>query len=86
MEVISWIGSLCWNDLCILRQKGEMMIEIEYKSENGYSGKLYGKSSMSIYNPEGDLVLHTGSRKPQTLEELKDAVDGFPTFFEMLRK
>jgi hypothetical protein len=85
MEVISWIGALCWNDLCLLRQKGKVM-DIRYQSYNGYSGRLYGKSSMSIYNPEGDLVLHTGSRKPQTLEELKDAVDNFPTFFEMLRK
>lgn len=59
-------------------------MEIKYKSENGYSGRLYGKSSMSIYNPQGKEVLHTSCRTPQTLEELKDAVDRFPTFFEML--
>lgn len=61
-------------------------MEVEYKSENGYSGRLYGKSSMSIYNPQGEEVLHTSCRALQTLEELKEAVDTFPTFFVMLRK
>ena len=26
MEVISWIGALCWNDLCLLWQKGKIMV------------------------------------------------------------
>jgi len=57
---------------------------IEYTSENGYSGKLYGESSMSIYNKDGKEVMHTGSRKPNTLEELKEAVDSFPAFMAMI--
>jgi hypothetical protein len=59
-------------------------MEIKYKSENGYSGRLYGKSSMSIYNPQGEEVLHTGSRTPQTYGELKSLVDDYPDFERML--
>lgn len=59
---------------------------IEYTSENGYSGKLYGKSSMSIFDKDGKEVMHTGSRTPNTLEELKEVVDRFPAFMEMLRR
>lgn len=58
---------------------------IEYTSENGYSGKLYGKASMSIFDKYGKEVMHTGSRTPNTLEELKEVVDRFSTFMEMLR-
>jgi len=57
---------------------------IEYTSENGYSGKLYGHSSMSIFNADGKEVMHTGSRKPNTFEELKEAVDTYPEFMEAL--
>lgn len=64
--------------------KGEE--RIEYKSENGYSGSLYGKSSMRIYDRNGMEVLHTGFRSVNTLEELKDIVDGMPEFIEVLRK
>ena len=31
-------------------------------------------------------VMHTGSRTPNTLEELKEVVDRFPAFMEMLRR
>lgn len=60
---------------------------IKYKSENGYSGVLYGKSSMAIYNPEGREVFHTGFRRKSinSLKELKEHVDTFPEFEEMLR-
>jgi hypothetical protein len=39
---------------------------------------------MSIYNPNGDEVLHTGSRETQTYEELKKVVDDYPDFERML--
>ena len=58
---------------------------IEYNSENGYSGRLYGRSSMSIFDKNGKEVMHTGSRTPNTLEELKEVVDGYPAFMEVLR-
>ena len=57
---------------------------IEYTSQNGYRGVLYGKSSMSIYGPNGKEVIHTGHRTPNTLEELKKQVDEMPEFMELL--
>lgn len=57
---------------------------MEYKSENGYSGVLYGTSSMTVFNPEGKAVLHTGNRNVQTFDELKVLVDTMPEFMEKL--
>ena len=57
---------------------------IEYKSENGYTGKLYGKSSLSIYNSIGREVMHTCFRTINTLEELKQEVEEFPEFLRVL--
>lgn len=59
---------------------------IEYKSENGYSGSLYGRCSMRIYDKNGNEVLHTGFRTVNTLEELKEVVDTMPEFLETIRK
>lgn len=52
---------------------------------NGYSGVLYGKSSMSIYY-EGREILHSGSRTPQTYAQLMDALETMPELMEMLRR
>lgn len=57
---------------------------IKYTSENGYSGTLYGKSSLSIRDRKGREVLHTGSRAIETLEELKELVDNHPEFARIL--
>jgi len=59
---------------------------IKYTSENGFSGALYGESSMSIYDPDGKEVFHTGFRKKEinSLEALKEQVDTFPEFQELL--
>ena len=49
---------------------------IKYVSErNGYSGVLYGESSMVIYDPKCYEVLHTRFRAGDTLEYLKEVVD-----------
>lgn len=58
---------------------------ITYRSDNGYSGVLYGKSSMKIYGPDGKEVLHTYFRAVNTLQELKEIVDTMPEFLEKLR-
>ena len=50
------------------------MKRIEYKSANGYSGVLYGKSGMIIRDPEGKEVLH----------ELMDIVDTMPKFMKIM--
>ena len=59
---------------------------IEYKSENGYSGSLYGRMSMRIYDKNGNEILHTGFRAVNTLEELKEVVDSMPEFMEAMNK
>lgn len=51
------------------------MIKVEH--ENGYTGTLYGRSSLSIYK-EGREVLHTGSRNISTEKELYELLDRFP--------
>lgn len=53
-----------------------MMIKV--KHENGYSGVLYGESSLSVYNPDGVEVLHTGSRNVNTEQELYDILGIIP--------
>ena len=63
-----------------------MSEKIEYTSENGYRGVLYGERSYAIYDKFGNEVLHTGFRKINTLEELKKKVDNFPEFLEKLRR
>lgn len=59
---------------------------IEYKSENGYVGVLYGESSMVILDAAGKEIMHTGHRTPNTLEELKEIVDTMPEFMETLNR
>lgn len=51
---------------------------IKYESENGYTGMIYGESSMRIIDPYGKEVLHTGFRTISTEAELKEFVDDFP--------
>lgn len=59
---------------------------IEYTSDNGYTGRLYGESSLIIFNPDGTESMHTGSRNINTREELVKIVDEHPKFIEMLMK
>lgn len=60
-----------------------MTAQIRYASANGYTGVLYGKSSLSVYGPDGKEVLHTGARNVNTLEELKHVVEGMQEFVRM---
>ena len=62
-----------------------MQNTIKYTSDNGYTGVLYGKSSLAIFNPDGTESMHTGSRNINTYEELVEIVDQHPQFIEMLR-
>ena len=58
------------------RRREEQMKEkadtpfIEYKNSLGWRGTLYGKSSMSICDSGGREIIHTSSRKINTLKEL----------------
>lgn len=56
---------------------------IKYTSENGYTGVLYGKSSLAIYKPDGKMSMHTGFRNINTYEELVELVDEHPKFIEV---
>ena len=57
---------------------------IKYTSENGYTGVLYGKSSLAIYNSDGKMTLHTGFRNIHTYDELVTMVDKYPEFLDAL--
>ncbi len=59
---------------------------IKYTSNNGYTGVLYGESSLVIFNPDGTESMHTGSRSINTYEELVRIVDEHPRFIEALQK
>lgn len=61
------------------------MAIVEYKSDNGYTGVLYGKSSMIIYAPDGSESIHTGNRAINSYEELVEVVDKRPQFMALLR-
>ena len=58
---------------------------IHARHENGYSGALYGTSSMSIYRPDGSECLHTGSRNVNTEAELMELLACMPEFFGKLK-
>lgn len=58
--------------------------QIKYTSKNGYTGVLYGESSLAICNKDGKEVMHTGSRNINTYDELVNLVEEYPKFIEML--
>lgn len=62
-----------------------MKNEIYIKHPNGYSGKLYGESSMSIFK-DGKEVMHTGFRSEeiQTEEDLYKHLEDMPKFMNLL--
>ena len=59
---------------------------IKYTSDNGYPGVLYGRSQLSIYDPEGHESLNTGFRNINTYEELVETVNEQPEFMKALEK
>ena len=70
------------------KDDSEVKTTIKYTSANGYTGILYGKSSMSIGKVREDGTfeehLHTGSRAGNGVAYLKEMVDGFPAFMDRL--
>ena len=57
--------------------------QIMVEHENRYYGCLYGKSSMSIFKDNKE-VLHTGSRNINTPDELYEILSEMPSFIEKL--
>lgn len=60
--------------------------KIKYTSKNGYTGVMYGKSSLAILNENGKEVFHTGSRNCNTYEELIEQVDTFSEFYNNITR
>ena len=56
-----------------------------YEHKNGYSAKLYGKSSLSIYF-KGKEVAHTGSRNVNTEEEVMELLRRYPNLMKIIQK
>ena len=56
----------------------------KYTSKNGYTGVMYGKSSLVILDRNGKEVFHTGFRNSNTYEELVEQVDTFSEFYNMI--
>lgn len=60
---------------------------IEYICNNGYIGKMYGESSLSIIEAvSGKEVFHTGARNCNSLEDLKKLVEEYPKFLTALSR
>jgi hypothetical protein len=59
---------------------GQIMVE----HENGYYGCLYGRSSMTIFYKNRE-VIHTGKRSINTPDELYEELAVMPEFLRMLR-
>lgn len=59
--------------------------EIYVEHPNGYSGRLYGISSMAIYK-DGKEVLHTGFRAINTKEKLYAWLAEMPLFMELVKE
>ena len=57
--------------------------QIMVEHENGYYGCLYGKSSMSIFK-DNEEVLHTGFRNVNTPDELYKILSEMPSFTKKL--
>ena len=58
--------------------------QIMVEHENGYYGCLYGKYSMSIFNDNKELLLHTGYRNINTPDELYEILSEMPSFMEKM--
>lgn len=64
-----------------------MSMTIKYRSNNGYTGRMYGESSLAIYETEsGKEVFHTGFRRCNNLKELRKQVEEFPKFLDAISR
>lgn len=57
---------------------------IEYTSQNGYTGVMENKE-VTIRDSEGRLRFHTFVTAFQTEKDLRQFVDEFPEFLEMMK-
>lgn len=64
----------------------EKDMEAKYKSSNGYTGHMYGNSSLAVYNEQGIMIFHTGFRTANTFNELKEQVNNFDEFLKIIER
>lgn len=55
---------------------------IQIKHSNGYTGRLFGTSSLSIYDAEEHIVLYTEKRTINTYAELYQLLEEAPDLFK----
>lgn len=62
------------------------MNDICYKVShpNGYTGYMYGKSSLKVFDSTGEEILHTGFRSVNSEEELYELLGYIPAFLCIL--
>lgn len=58
-----------------------MKITVEHP--NGYKGVLFGQRSMSIYDPDGNEIFHTGHRTINTEWGLYQALENASQLLEL---
>lgn len=61
-------------------------MELIVKHPNGYSGMLFGESSLAVFDNRMHEILHTGDRNIETAEDLYDMLEDIPGFVEMMQK
>ena len=61
-----------------------MSNQMKYTSKNGYTGVMYGESSLVILDENGKEVFHTGSRTFNTYEKLVEQTDTYQELRAML--
>ena len=59
--------------------------QIMVEHDNGYYGCLYGKTSMSIFKDNKE-VLHTGFRNINTPDELYELLSGMPEMMNNVKE
>lgn len=70
-----------------MKEKKVLQMEKEYTSPiSGYTGRMYGATSLSIQDKEGNEVFHTGFRNVHTYDELKETVDNFEDLAILIEK
>lgn len=68
----------------VAKERNEMKIKVRHP--NGYSGILYGKSSLAIYDDHGIELIHTGYRTINTEKELYDVLEKLPEVSKVFLK
>ncbi len=56
----------------------------EYKSDNGYTGKIYGESTFEVRDRTGKIIYRTKERTFHTFKQLVQHVETFPEYLRIM--